>query len=227
MHSNKRFILLLLLSLVIAMPVYGQRFTKKEQALREARAKNYFYGHSFTLSAGYVHSWLTKDAFDLSDSRFGQTGACQNTHNFADFMFSWDICKEKYYGYQFSVGYLQNGGQRTVYYDNQFSGPQLREDLTENIKTQNIEAQAAIRGFLPLTYESRVSLNLGIYVDKIVGKTGYAHNWDMGAFVGVGYDLKHLSVSVTYKPGINPDVIKESSTRQAALLFNVGYRLWK
>lgn len=228
MQLNKRYILLLILSLVLAMPMFGQRFTKKEQALREARAKNYFYGHSFTLSAGYVHSWLTKDAFDNSSIVFGQTGAFQNTHNAVDFMFSWDICKKKYYGYQFTVGYLQNGGQKIYYQDLGLgNGPQLREDLTTNIRTQNIEAQAAIRGFLPLSYKSRISLNGGLYVDKLVGKTDPARDWDMGLFVGVGYDWKSLAASVTYKPGLYSNIVKDSNTRQAALMFNVGLRLWK
>lgn len=226
MLLNKRISLLLLLSLVLSMPIYGQRFTKKEQALREARAKNYFYGHSFTLSAGYVHSWLTKDAFDNTDKNFGQTGAYQNTHEAFDFMFSWDICHNKYYGYQFSLGYLHNGGQKVVYYDGLY-GPQLRDDLTEDIITKNIEAQAVFRGFLPLTYKSRVSLNAGIYLDKLVGSNDYARNWDMGLLVGVGYDWKYLAASISYKPGVYPNIISKSNTRQAALMFNVGIRLWK
>lgn len=228
MQLNKRFFLLLLLSLVLAMPMYGQRFTKKEQALREARAKNYFYGHSFTLSAGYIHSWLTKDAFDNSDRIFGQTGAYQNTHDACDFMFSWDICHKKYYGFQFSAGYLNKGGQKVIYQDMGLgSGPQLREDLTENIRTKNIEVQAAIRGFLPLTYKSRLSLNAGIYIDRLVGSSDIVRDWDMGLLVGLGYDWKYIATSVTYKPGVYPGIISGSNTRQAALMFNVGLRLWK
>lgn len=228
MLLNKRFYLLLLLSLVFAMPMYGQRFTKKEQALREARAKNYFYGHSFTLSAGYNHSWLTKDSFDNTDKKFGQTGAYQNTHDAFDFIFSWDICKKKYYGYQFSLGYLQNGGQKVYYQDNGLGyGPQLREDLTEDIRTQIIEGQAVVRGFLPLTYKSRLSLNVGFYLDRMVGSNDVCRSWDLGALIGVGYDWKSLSTSIIYKPGVYPNLISDSNTRQAALMFNVGVRLWK
>lgn len=228
MLLNKRFYLLLLLSLVFAMPMYGQRFTKKEQALREARAKNYFYGHSFTLSAGYNHSWLTKDGFDNTDKKYGQTGAYQNTHDAFDFMFSWDICKKKYYGYQFSAAYLQNGGQKVYYYDNGLGyGPQLREDLTEDIRTQVLEAQAVFRGFLPLSYKSRLSLNVGYYLDRMIGPNEHCRDWDMGALVGIGYDWKSLSVNVIYKPGVYPNLISDSSTRQGALMFNVGIRFWK
>ena len=228
MQFNKRYILLLIFSLVLAMPMYGQRFTKKEQAKREARAKNFFHGHSFTLSAGYVHSWLAKESFDNTDRKFGQTGAYQNTHDSYDFMFSWDMCFNKYYGYQLSAGYLENGGQKVFYQDMGLGyGPQLREDLTENIKTKNIEVQAALRGFLPLSYKSRLSLNAGVYIDKLVGNTDDTRNWDLGLFVGLGYDWKSLSVNVTYKPGVYPSLIPDSNTRMGALMFNVGVRMWK
>lgn len=225
MVLNKKSTLLLLLSLLLALPVFGQRFTKKEQALREARAINYFYGHSFTFSAGYVHSWLTKDKFDNTGVQ-GRSGAFQNTCNSFDFMFSWNMCFKKHFGYQLSAGYLQNGGQKVVYQDMGY-GPQLREDLSEDIRTQNIEVQAVLRGFLPLTYKSRLSLNAGVYVDKLVGSNDLAHNWDLGVLVGVGYDWKCLSTSITYKPGIFSHIIQDSHSRQAALMFNVGVRVWK
>jgi len=227
MLINKRFTLLLLLSLVLALPIYGQRFTKKEQALREARAKNYFYGNSFTLSAGYVHSWLTKDSFE-SETIFGRTGAYQNTHNSFDLMFSWDICKKKTYGFQFSAGYVVNGGQKSIYQDNGLGyGPQLREDLTDDFKTQNVEVQGVYRYFIPMTYKSRLSLNAGLYVDRLIGTNDYCRDWDMGVLVGIGYDWKSLATSVTYKPGVYPNIIADSDTRMGALMFNVGIRLWK
>jgi len=228
MLLNKRYLLLFLLSLVLAMPMYGQRFTKKEQALREARAKNYFYGNSFTLSAGYNHSWLTKDEFDNTENKFGQTGAYQNNRKSFAFLFSWDICKQKGHGYQFSLGYLNNGGQKVVYYDAGLgSGTQLRNDLTQNIHTQIIEVQGAYRWFFPLTYKSRISLNAGVYVDRMIGTNDFCRDWDMGVLVGVGYDWKSLSTSIIYKPGVYPNLISDSNTRQAALMFNVGLRLWK
>lgn len=228
MHFNKRYVLLLILSLVLAMPMYGQRFTKKEQAKREARAKNFFHGHSFTLSAGYNHSWLTKDAFDDTNSQFGQTGAYQNTYNSFDAMFQWDMCFNKHYGFQFGAGYLKNGGQKIIYKDLGLGyGPQLREDLSEDIRAQFVEGQIVVRGFLPLTYKSRLSVNGGIYVDKRIGSNDFVGDWDMGLLVGVGYDWKHLAASITYKPGVFPNVIKNSDTRMGAIMFNVGFRMWK
>lgn len=227
MLLNKKSTLLLLFSLLLVLPVFGQRFTKKEQALREARAINYFYGHSFTFSTGYVHSWLTKDGIENLTIQ-GRSGAYQNTCEAFDFMFSWDICHKKHFGYQFSMGYLQNGGQKVIYQDNGFGyGPQLREDLSENIRTQNIEVQGAFRYFFPLTYKSRVSINAGAYIDKLIGGNELAHNWDLGVMVGVGYDWKCLSTSITYKPGVFSHIVRDSHSRQAALMFNVGIRVWK
>ncbi len=49
MQINKRSVLLIIFMMVVAMPSFAQRFTKKEQAKREARAINYFYGNSFTV----------------------------------------------------------------------------------------------------------------------------------------------------------------------------------
>ena len=94
MQINKRSVLLIIFMMVVAMPSFAQRFTKKEQAKREARAINYFYGNSFTVSAGYVHSWLTRDRF--TDSTFGRSGAYQNTRDSYAFSFSWDYNKKKH-----------------------------------------------------------------------------------------------------------------------------------
>mgnify|MGYP003294971188 CR=1 FL=1 len=226
MHFNKRYILLLILSLVLAMPIYGQRFTKKEQAKREARAKNYFYGHSFTLSAGLNHSWLTKDEFE--DLKFGLSGAYQDTHNSFDLVFSWDMCFNKYYGYQLGLGYMENGGRKVMYHDNGFGyGPQLREDLSDKIRAGAMELQGAFRGFLPLTYKSRLTGSVGVFLDKRVGSSDYVRNWDLGLFVGIGYDWKHLSANVIYKPGLNTSSIEGCNSRAAAVMFNIGVRMWK
>lgn len=226
MRLDKRYILLLITTLFISMPVFGQRFTKKEQALREARAKNFFYGHSFTLSAGYVHSWLTTDKFDNNSASAGITGQFCNTRESFDALFSWDICTNRHWGVQFSAGYNQQGGQKLFYYEQNY-GPQLRPDKTETIHLNNVEAQALARLFLPLTYKSRLSLNVGPYVNRVVGKYTNANEWDFGALVGLGYDWNHWSCNLTYKPGVFPNIIKGSDTRAASVSFNVGFRLWK
>lgn len=228
MRSDKRFILLFIVSLFIAMPVFGQRFTKKEQALREARAKNFFYGHSFTLSAGYVHSWLTTDKFDLTSTKFGRTGQFCNTRESFDAFFSWDYCKSRVWGLQLNGGYVQQGGQKLFYQDMGVGyGPQLRSDLTETVHLNDAELQLMGRFFLPLTYKSRLSLNAGIYMDRLLGGYSDANDWDMGAVVSLGYDWNHFVASVSYKPGLFPDVIKTFDTRAASVSVNFGFRLWK
>lgn len=228
MRFQKRNILLLIAFLIIAMPAFGQRFTKKEQALREARAKNFFYGHSFTLSAGYVHSWLTTDKFDQTSSSFGRTGQFSNTRESFDALFSWDICTSRRWGVQFSAGYIQQGGEKLFYSDQGLgNGPQLRPDLNETVHINSAELQSVFRYFIPLTYKSRLSVNAGLYIDRVTGSYSDRNDWDMGALVGLGYDWNHWSVIATYKPGVFPNVIKGSDTRVASLSINLGFRLWK
>lgn len=228
MRFNKRSILLLIITLFIAMPVFGQRFTKKEQALREARAKNFFYGHSFTFSTGYVHSWLTTDHFDLTSSTYGRTGQYSNTRESFDAFFSWDVCKNRHWGIQSSLGYVELGGQKLVYDDQGLGyGPQLRDDLIETIKINEVEAQLLGRWFIPLTYKSRLSINGGAYLDRIVGNYSDNGKWDFGALVSLGYDWNHWSASVSYKPGIYSNIIKGTDTRAASVSVNIGFRLWK
>lgn len=226
MHFDKRYFLLVLLALVVTLPTFGQRFTKKEQALREARSINYFYGNSFTLSAGYVHSWLSTD--DFSDKKFGMSGAYQNTRPSFGFKFTWDYCKKKTWGIQVGLLYSQFGGEKTYYYDGGLGyGLQLRDDLTEQIHINQVLLMPKYRYFIPLTYKSRLSLDGGIYFGRVVGSYKDAKHWDMGAVVGVDYDWKHLSVGLDYMPGVFPNVISGSDTRIGALMFNVGVHLWK
>lgn len=226
MHINKRLLLLVFAVLIVAMPSFGQRFTKKEQALREARAINYFYGNSFTLSTGYVHSWLTTDNF--TENTFGRTGAIQNTRESFGFTFAWDYCKTKTHGYQVSVDYAQFGGEKNYYYDLGLGyGPQQRYDLAEQIHLNEVMLKGAYRYFIPLTYKSRVSVDAGLYFARILGSYDDCKDWDMGAYLGLGYDWKHLSVGVNYMPGIYGNVIDDSNTRIGALMFKVGLHIWK
>lgn len=227
MHFDKRYIILVILALIVAMPSFGQRFTKKEQALREARAINYFYGNSFTISAGYVHGWLCKDEFTDSNT-FGKTGAfCNNRPSFSSF-FAWDYCKKKTCGFQVEAGYAQFGGEKIFYIDQGLGyGPQQRYDLTEKIRINEVMLQFKYRYFIPLTYESRISLNVGPYVGYVVGTYDDNTKWDFGPVVGAGYDWKHWSFGVDYLPGVWSNIVKGSSTRVGALMFNVGVHLWK
>lgn len=226
MHFDKRYFVLVILTLVVAMPSFGQRFTKKEQALREARSINYFYGNSFKISAGYVHSWLSRD--DFSNNAFGESGAFLNTRPSFGASFAWDYCKKKTHGFEVSLHYAQFGGQKVFYYDGNLGyGPQLRTDKTEQIHINQVMLMSKYRYFIPLTYTSRLSLNAGAYVGRVTGSYDAAENWDFGAVVGVGYDWKHLSVGVDYLPGVWSNVIEDSSSRIGAVMFNVGVHLWK
>lgn len=226
MLFNKRTTLLVLMAVTALMPCFGQRFTKKEQALREARQINYFYGNSFTLSSGYVHSWLSPYAF--VQSTFGHTGSYENTRESFAFSFAWDYAKKRTYGYQIALSYAQFGGEKLTYLDQGLGyGQQLRPDLCSQIHLNEVMLQPTFRYFIPLTYTSRLSVNAGIYVSRIVGSYGDRRDWDMGAAVGLGFDWKHLSVGVNYMPGVYPDVIKSCDSRIGALTFSVGVHLWK
>lgn len=226
MQINKRSVLLILAMLVVAMPSVAQRFTKKEQAKREARAINYFYGNSFTASAGYVHSWLARDRF--TETAFGRTGAFQNTRESFAFSFAWDYNKKKHHGFQVAAWYAQFGGEKIFYVDQGLGyGRQQRYDLTEQIHINEVMVSGRYRYFIPFTYKSRLSLDAGLYVSRVVGKYDDANDWDMGPLVGLGYDWRHLSMGLTYMPGVWNDIIEGSTTRVSALMFNVGFHFWK
>lgn len=226
MHIDKKLILLTLLAMIVSLPTFAQRFTKKEQALREARAINYFYGHSFTLSSGYVHSWLSTDKF--TPANFGQTGQYANTRESFAFSFAWDYCRAKHHGVQLAVSYAQYGGQKLFYADQGLGyGSQLRPDLTQSIHINNLLLQPSYRYFIPLTYKSRLSLDAGMYLSRVLGKYDDAKDWDYGLSVGMGFDWRHLTLGVNYMPGINSNIIEHSDTRIGALTFSVGLHLWK
>jgi len=212
--------------LVVAIPSFAQRFTKKEQAKREARAINYFYGNSFTVSAGYVHSWLATKNF--TETAYGRTGAFQNTRDSYAFSFAWDYNKKKHHGFRVSAGYAQFGGEKIFYSDQGLGyGRQERYDLNETIHLNEIIVEGKYRFFIPLTYKSRISLDAGVYLARIVGSYDTCEDWDMGPVVGIGYDWKHLSLGVDYLPGVWNKVIDGGNTRVCALMFNVGFHFWK
>lgn len=227
MHIQQKHILFTFLAMIVALPTFGQRFTKKEQALREARAINYFYGNSFTLSSGYVHGWMATDHF--AERSFGRTGLYGNTRESFSFSFDWDyVGKNKAHGFQTGVSYAQFGGEKVFYADQGLGyGPQQRYDLTEQIHINELMVYGKYRYFIPLTYKSRLSLNAGVYISRVLGKYDSAKDWDMGPVVGLGYDWKHLSTSINYLPGVYGNIVEHSTTRVSGLMFNVGLHLWK
>jgi hypothetical protein len=44
---------------------------------------------------------------------------------------------------------------------------------------------------------------------------------------GVGYDYRHLALSLTYQPGLYRNYTDDSDARMNALMFNVGFRFWR
>lgn len=227
MHELKRYLALTLLTMIVALPAFGQRFTKKEQALREARAINYFYGNSFTLSAGYVHSWLAEDRFARTE--FGRSGLFGNTRESMAFGFAWDyVGKNKHHGVETKVLYAQFGGQKLFYSDLGLGyGQQLRHDLTEMIHINEVMLEGKYRYFVPLSYKSRLSLDAGIYLGRVVGKYDDCKDWDMGPVIGLGYDWKRLSIGLDYMPGVYSNIVEHSDTRVGSLSLSVGLHLWK
>lgn len=225
---SKKSLAVLVVGFLIATPVFGQRFTKKEQARREARAANYFYGASFTITAGYNHSWALDREIELSTPYFGKSERLQNTYDSFNFGALYDHSLNRYWGLQTGLFYTQKGCDHTYFYDNKTSG-NYGANLykTEEQRIQGIEWQGNVRRFFVKTYYSRFSLNAGLYVNKIIESPSTFKNWDLGVQVGLGYDYKHLTTSFTYQPGIYPKVARNSDTRLGTIMFNVGWRLWR
>lgn len=222
---TKKNLLLLIVALLSASPVFAQRFTKREQARREARAANYFYGASFTFTAGYDHSWVEKNDVGTSPY-FGQKQYFQNTYDSFNAGFLMDYALSKKWGYQIGLYYNQKGCDKVYYYDNHLGqGEQKVSD--EEIKVQGMELQGVVRYFIPLSYKSRISINAGLYLNKLIDPPATFKNWDMGVLVGAGYDWQHWSVSATYQPGVYPNLVTHSDLRMSSLMFNVGWRFWK
>lgn len=209
-------------------PVIAQRFTKKEQARREARAKNYFYGNTFSLQAGFVHSWLRRNSV-VSESEAGFCDVYQNNRQSFAIGATWNRAINKWWGWEAGLYYAGLGGEKCVYFDSGLAGTtsQLRDDRSEKISYGTIEAQGMARFFCPMTYYSRLSFDLGVHIDKVVAGGDAVANWDFGPVAGVSYEWKHLVGRVLYMPGINTKLVSGAKTAQNALWFNVGYRFWK
>lgn len=224
----KRTILLLSLALFVGPSLYAQKFTKKEQARREAREANYFCGATFTYSAGYVHSWLNNKPISNTTNGIGKTEYWANTDNSFDLGFSWDQALNKYWGIQTSIYYMRKGGDHLYYYDGDLGyGKILRPEETEEVTSQGAELQFQGRYFINLSKHQRLSVNAGGYIDKFFRKPSGYNNWNMGPQVGIGYDCFQISTSVTYQPGVFKRAFSSSDACQSAILVNIGYRIWK
>lgn len=209
-------------------PVIAQRFTKKEQARREARAKNYFYGNTFSLQAGFVNSWFRRNTV-VSESEAGFSNVFQNTRQSFDVGVTWNRAVNKWWGWEAGLFYAGLGGEKCVYYDSGLAGTnsQFRDDRSEQLNYGVMELQGFARFFYPLTYFSRISLDLGVHLDKVVAGGDNVSNWDYGPAVGVSYEWKHLVGRVVYVPGVHTSLVSGAATAQNSIWFNVGYRFWK
>lgn len=228
MKIRKVSALLLLLGALSFIPSYAQKFSKKEQEKRAAREANYFYGSSFTLTAGYLHSWMTDGLVDpLSMAEFGHSEYFKNTHDAFNIGFLWDHSFSKHWGMQHGLYYTQKGGEKISYHDAGFGVGPIPVSMQE-ISIGGIELQSMGRFFIPLTRESRLSIQGGFYLTKMLNESASGvRKWDMGLMCGLGYDWRHLAVSVNYQPGIYSKVCDNSETRINALMLNVGFRFWK
>jgi len=223
----KRTILVLLFALTLGPMAHAQKFTKKAQARREAREANYFYGASFTFTSGYVHSWMNNNVIDLSASTFGKSERWANTNNHFDIGFAWDQAINKHWGIQTGAYFTNKGGDHLYYYEGLY-GPILLKEKTEEVNVMNAELQTQIRYFIPLAQKMRLSLNAGLFVDKVIDHPAGIKNWNLGPQVGLGFDWTHYSASVTYQPGVIDGMAASSSnTRLNAICVNIGYRIWK
>lgn len=226
---TKKITLVLLMTLCLAPSVFAQKFTKREQARREAREANYFCGATFTFFGGYTHSWMTEEPLDIT-ATYGKSEYWNNTDNSYTLGFAWDQAFSRRWGIQTGL-YLNNkGGDHLHYYDGGTSGnygPILRPEETDEVTVHSIELQCQGRFFLPLGKYSRISLNAGLFIDKHFDTPSGIGNWNIGPQAGIGFDWKHISTCVTYQPGLSTKVTDQSDSRLNGISVNLGYRIWK
>ncbi len=224
---TRKSLCLLLLGISTITPTFAQKFSKKERERQEARARDYFHGASFTVTAGYLHSWMTNgDVPTLSTNKFGRSEQYRNTHESFNVGFLWDQSFSRHWGMQHGLYYVQKGGELTTFHDNGLGVGKLPFS-TDRLTVNGIELQGLGRYFIPLAHKSRLSVGAGWYLTKMVGAPGGVNNWDMGLQGQVGYDYGHFSLSATYQPGLFTRYTDDSDARMNALLFNVGFRFWK
>ncbi len=220
--------MILLFATAFGSSLFAQKFTKKEQARREAREQYYFCGSTFTFTAGYVHSWMSNNAIGLDTEYYGKSERWGNTDNSFDLGFIWDQAFNKKWGLQTGAYYMRKGGDHLYYYDNGLGiGKILRDEETDEVTVQSVELQCQARYFFNLAKKMRLSLNGGIYIDKFFSSPSGIRNWNLGPQVGIGFDCNRVAVSCTYQPGLFEIVADDSYTKQNAICVNIGYRLWK
>jgi hypothetical protein len=224
----KRTLLIFSLALIACPTLFAQKFTKREQARRQAREEYYFCGATFTLTAGYVHSWMNYKSISSDNYAAGRSEYWGNTDNSFNLGFAWDQAFNKKWGMQTALYYMRKGGDHLYYYDSDMGyGKILRPEETEEITWQGAELQCQVRYFINLSKHQRVTVNAGVYVDKLVGSPAGMGNWNLGPQVGLGYDWRQLSVSTTYQPGVFQPITSHSHSTQSALMVNLGFRFWK
>ncbi|MBQ0056601.1 MAG: hypothetical protein KBT20_02990 [Bacteroidales bacterium] len=225
---TKRFFLVLLLVMTLVPSVFAQKFTKKEQARREAREANYFCGASFTFTGGYTYSWMSECSIDRFTSAYGRSELWGNNCHSFNLGFLWDQAFSRQWGLQTGAFFNQKGGDHLYFYDNGLGyGPVCRPEETNEVTANLIELQCQGRYFFPLTKRSRISVNAGGYIDKVVGSPSGIANWNMGIQCGLGYDWQHVSVSATYQPGMFKKFADDSKTKVSGFMINAGFRFWK
>ena len=204
----------------------AQKFSKKIQERQEARAANYFYGASFTLAAGYVHSWLSTADVAVSSLSYGQSVSARNTREAFDIGFVYDQSFSRHIGLQTGIYYVEKGGELWTFYDGGLGYGNIKRD-SETLRTRAVELQALARGFVPTSRTSRVSVNAGFALSRIIKSDGDFGKWDMAPVVGLGFDWQHVAASVNYQPGIYTHLYTHSQTKMSAVYVNIGYRFWK
>lgn len=224
----KRKLVVLLIALIGVTPMMAQKFSKKEQARREAREANFFHGASFTLTGGVVHSWLQKSEIDPATTSFDKTEFWGQYDNSFNLGFLWDQAITRRWGIQTGLYYSRKGGDHLYYRDQHLGyGPILLAEETQEYSNQSVELQLQGRLFLPLTKRSRFSLNAGGYIDRVVESGDGFGKWDMGIQGGLTYEWYHLSLGATYQRSLFTPYIDNSNTKQQAVYVNIGYRFWK
>ncbi len=224
----KRTILVLSFALAIGPSLFAQKFTKKEQARREAREAYYFCGATFTLTAGYVHSWMSNNSIDLFNAPYGKSERWGNTDNSYDLGFIWDQAFNQHWGLQTGAYFSHKGGDHLYYYDNGLgNGMIMLPEKTQEVRAQMAQLQCQGRYFINLDKKLRLSVNAGCYVDKLFGNPSGYRNWNLGPQAGIGIDWHFISASCTYQAGVWNKVVDDSKSKQSAICVNIGYRFWK
>ncbi|MDO4497857.1 MAG: hypothetical protein Q4B58_08550 [Bacteroidales bacterium] len=224
----KRNIVILLVALMSVAPMYAQKFSKKEQARREAREANYFCGTTFTITGGFVHSWLDDKIINPKSTDFDDVYRYGQYRQSFNLGVQIDRAMSRYWGLQAGLFYASKGGEYTHYRDQHLGyGPILLPEDTKKCENQMIELQLQPRAFLPLTKFSRLTLGAGMYIDRVVESADGFGKWDLGYQGSLTYELKHYLVGVTYQRSFLDGYIDNSKSKQNAIYVNIGYRLWK